>query len=152
MAKIWLFLSAIASASADSGSPVQKVVELLGECKAKVLADLAEETAAMQEFSAYCDNEAKEKAYGIKQATGALEDLAATIEDATATIATCDDGISELGTVIAGKEKELGDAQGVRGEDHENFVSAEKELIESIDQLGRAASVLKKGISLAQAR
>jgi hypothetical protein len=150
MAKIWVFFLAVAAA--DSGSPVQKVVELLGECKAKVLADLAEETKAMQEFSAYCDNEAKEKAYGIKQATGTLEDLAATIEDATATIATCDDGISELGTVIASKEKELSDAQGVRAEDHDNFVSAEKELVESIDQLGRAASVLKKGMSLAQMR
>jgi len=150
MAKAWFVLLALAAA--DSGSPVQKVVELLGDCKAKVLADLQEETTAMQEFSAYCDNEAKGKAYGIKQATGALEDLAATIEDATATIATCDDGISELGTVIASKEKELEDAKGVRGEDHENFVSAEKELVESIDQLGRAASVLKKGMSLAQMR
>lgn len=152
MAKIWFFLPVMAAVSAESGSPVQKVVELLGECKAKVLADLAEETTAMQEFSAYCDNEAKEKTYGIQQATGALEDLAATIEDSTATIATCDDGISELGTLIAGKEKELSDAQGVRGEDHDNFVSAEKELVESIDQLGRAASVLKKGMSLAQMR
>jgi hypothetical protein len=57
-----------------------------------------------------------------------------------------------LGTVIAAKEKELSEAKGVRAEDHANFVSAEKELVESIDQLGRAASVLKKGMSLAQMR
>merc|ERR1719424_2608315 len=106
----------------------------------------------MREFSAFCDNEAKEKGHGIQTATGSIEDLSATIEDATATIATSDDEISTLGTVIAGKEKELTDAEAVRAEAHGNFVSAEKELVESIDQLGRAASVLKKGASLAQMR
>jgi len=145
-------LLAVAAVLAEAGSPVQKVVELLGQCKAKVLADLDMETKAMQEFSAYCDSEAKEKAYGIASAKSAIEDLSATIEDATATIATCDDEISTLGTVIAGKEKELSAAKAVRAEDHGNFISAEKELVETIDQLGRAASVLKKGMSLAQTR
>jgi hypothetical protein len=89
---IFIFaLLATAAVSAEAGSPVQKVVELLGQCKAKVLADLDEETKSMQEFSAYCDSEAKEKAHGIKTASSAIEKLSATIEDATATIATCDD-------------------------------------------------------------
>jgi len=137
---------------ASAGSPVQKVVELLGECKAKVLADVDKETAAMKEYTAYCDDEAKEKAYAIETATGALETLAATVESSTATIATSDDEISTLGTVIADKEKELSDATAVRKEEHENFAASEKELLETVDQLGRAASVLKKGMSLAQTR
>jgi len=137
---------------ASAGSPVQKVVELLGECKAKVLADVKEETAAMKEYTAYCDDEAKDKGYAIKTATGAIEELKATIESSTATVATCDDEISTLGTVIAGKEKELSEAKAVRKEEHDNFVASEKELVETIDQLGRAAAVLKKGMSLAQTR
>jgi chromosome segregation ATPase len=137
---------------ASAGSPVQKVVELLGECKAKVLADVKEETAAMKEYTAYCDNEAKEKGYAIETATGEIEGLQATIESSTATVATSDDEISTLGTVISNKEKELSDASAVRKEEHDNFVASEKELVETVDQLGRAATVLKKGMSLAQTR
>jgi len=137
---------------ADAGSPVQKVVELLGECKAKVLKDLEAEKASMTEFSAYCDDEAKEKGYAIETAAGSIETLKATIEESTATIATSDDEISTLGTVIATKEKELADATALRKSGNADFVVAEKELLETIDQLGRAATVLKKGMSFAQTR
>jgi chromosome segregation ATPase len=145
---VWLSVTALACA----GSPVQKVVELLGSCKAKVLADVEEEQKAMQEFSNYCDNEAKEKAYAIETAGRSIEDLSATIESNTASINALDDEVSTLGGVIAGKEKELADATVERKGEHANFLAAEKELVESVDQLGRAAAVLKKGASLAQMR
>jgi len=146
-----LFLLAT-SAAASKASPVQKVIELLLECKAKVESDLAEETKAMTEFTAYCDGEAKDKGYAIETAARAIEELKATIEDSGATITTSEDEISTLGSSIAAKEKELTEAKKVRDEQHENFVSAEKELVTSVDQLGRAAAVLKKGMSLAQMR
>merc|ERR1719395_308960 len=98
MMKITLLCSLAILASA--GSPVQKVVELLGECKAKVLADVETETAAMKEYSAYCDDEAKEKGYAIETATGAIEELKATVESSTATIATSDDEAKEKGYAI----------------------------------------------------
>lgn len=145
-----VLLLAVGVFMANAGSPVQKVVELLGECKQKVLKDLEAEKASMTEFSSYCDDEAKEKSYAIETATSSIEGLEATIEQSTATIAESDDEVSTLGTTIADKEKELTDAQGVRKTEHENFVAAEKELIETIDQLGRAATVLKKGMSFAQ--
>jgi len=147
-----LLLAFAVLAVAEAGSPVQKVVELLGECKQKVLNDLAEEKKGMVEFTKYCDDEAKEKGYAIETATNAIEDLKATIEQCTATIAGSDDEVSTLGTTIAAKEKELTEAQGVRKGEHDDFVAAEKELIESVDQLGRAATVLKKGMSFAQMR
>jgi len=61
---ILIFL--VGLSTVDAGSPVQKVVELLGECKQKVLNDLEEEKKSMTEFTAYCDNEAKEKGYDPK--------------------------------------------------------------------------------------
>jgi len=147
-----VLLVCLGTVMVNAGSPVQKVVELLGECKQKVLKDLEAEKASMTEFSSYCDDEAKEKGYAIETATTGIETLKATIEDCTATIGTSDDEVSTLGTTIASKEKELADAQGVRKTEHDNFVAAEKELIETIDQLGRAATVLKKGMSFAQTR
>merc|ERR1719388_781793 len=106
----------------------------------------------MQEYTAFCDNEVKDKAYAIETSAKAIEESKATIADSKATIATSEDEIATLGTHIAAKEKELAAAQKVRGEEHENFVAAEKELVTSIDQLGRAVTVLKKGGAFAQMR
>jgi hypothetical protein len=145
-ARWFIFLSFTASSAvADQGSAVQKVIQLLGECKAKVLKDLDAETAAMKEYTAFCDNEVKDKMYAIETAGRGIEEAKATISDSEATIATAEDEIATLGTHIAAKEKELAEAQKVRSEEHDNFVAAEKELVTSIDQLGRAVTILKKG-------
>jgi len=127
-----------------------KVVELLEECKAKVSKDLAAETTAMQDYSTFCDDELKDKAYAIETAGRSINDLSASVEDSKATISTLSDEVTTLGSAMAGKEKELYDATTVRNQAHDDFVAAEKELVNSADQLARAASTLKKGMSLAQ--
>jgi len=129
-----------------------KVVELLDECKAKVAKDLAAEASAMEEYTTFCDDELKDKAYAIETATSKIGDLDATIADAQATIAETADEITTLGTVIAGKNKELYDAGEVRKEGNTEFVAAEKELVTTVDQLSRAAALIKKEMSFAQTR
>merc|ERR1719159_149195 len=106
----------------------------------------------MQEYTAFCDNEVKDKAYAIQTAEKGIEEAKATIADSEATVSTADDEIATLGTTIAAKEKELATAQKMRAEANANFVSAEKELVTSVDQLGRAVTVLKKGSAFAQMR
>jgi len=137
-------------ATAGAVSPVQKVVELLDECKAKVQKDLDAEAKAMEEYTAFCDDELKDKAYAIETAGRSIADLTATAEDSTATIAALEDEVATLGTTIAGKDKELYDAGVERKESKADFEAAEKELVTSVDMLGRAASVLKRGMSFAQ--
>merc|ERR1719240_915926 len=131
-------------------SPVQKVVELLYECKAKVQSDLDLEAKGMEEYLTFCDDELKDKGYAIETAARSIEDLSATIEDAKAQITELSDEISTLGSTMAAKEKELMEVTKSREEQHENFVAAEKELVTSIDQLSRAAAVLKRGMSFVQ--
>merc|ERR1740127_76209 len=79
-----------------------------------------------------------------------IGDLTATIDSSTANIGELSDEIATLGTTIAAKSKELGDATKVRGGQQADFQAAEKELVKSIDELGRAATVLKRGMSFAQ--
>merc|ERR1719301_425961 len=93
--------------TASAVSPVQKVVELLDECKAKVQKDLDAEAKAMEEYTAFCDDELKDKGYAIETATRSIEDLSATIEDCKAQVTELEATISTLGTTIAAKEKEL---------------------------------------------
>merc|ERR1719389_1452104 len=138
--------------TAQSVSPVMKVVELLDECKAKVSKDLAAEADAMEKYTTFCDDELKDKGYAIETAASKIGDLEATIADAEATIAETNDEIATLGSVIAGKNKELYDAGVVRKQGNADFVAAEKELVTTVDQLSRAGALIKKEMSFAQGK
>merc|ERR1719235_2594569 len=137
-------------AFAASGSAIAKVVELLDECKAKVQKDLDAEAKLMEEYTTFCDDELKDKGYAIETAGRAIGDLTATVDSSTANIGQLSDEIATLGTTIAAKSKELSDATKVRAAGSADFKAAEKELLTSIDELGRAATVLKCGLSFAQ--
>merc|ERR1719333_906624 len=137
-------------AVAHAVSPVQKVVELLDECKAKVQKDLDAEAKMMEEYTTFCDDELKDKGYAIETAGRAIEDLTATVDSSTANIGELSDEIATLGTTNAAKSKELADATKVREAGNADFVAAEEELLKSIDEPGRAATVLKRGMSFAQ--
>merc|ERR1719316_135449 len=106
----------------------------------------------MEEYTTFCDDELKDKAYAIETAGSKIGDLQATIADAQATKAETSDEITTLGTVIAGKNKELYDAGEVKKEGSATFVAAEKELVTTVDQLSRAAALIKKEMSFAQTR
>merc|ERR550537_1247703 len=140
----------VGTASAANVSPVQKVIELLDECKAKVQKDLAAEAEVMEEYVTFCDDELKEKGYAIETAKREMGDLGATIEDSKATIIEKGDEISTLGTEIAAKEKELAAATEVRAAKNEEFVAAEKELVKSVDECSRAVTALEKGMAFLQ--
>merc|ERR1719230_906963 len=136
--------------AARAVSPVQKVVELLDECKAKVQKDLDAEAKAMEEYLTFCDDELKDKGYAIETAGRTIDDLTATIDSSTANVGELSDEIATLGTTNAAKSKELADATKVREGQQEDFQAAEKELVKDIDMLSRAATVLKRGMSFAQ--
>merc|ERR1719313_2322378 len=132
-------------------SPVQKVIQLLDELKGKVAADLAAEEKLMEEYTSWCDEEANEKEDAITSSKRTIEDLSATIEDAKASVVTLTSDIDDLTTKISSSEKELSDAKGLRNEEHAVFLASEKELVETVDGLDRAITVLKKNLSLLQA-
>merc|ERR1719428_2057162 len=58
--------------------------------------------------------------------------------------------LSTLGSTIAAKEAELADAQKVRSAKNAEFVTAEKELVKSVDECSRAVVALEKGMALLQ--
>lgn len=141
-----------AVATKDGGSPVQKVIELLDDMKAKIEKDLAAESASMEEFLSFCDGETKEKMFAMKTSDTTIADLSAVVQESKATIAAMEDSVAELGSLISAKEKELAEATAVREGENADFVSAEKELVKSVDSCSRAATALSKGLSFAQIR
>merc|ERR1719473_1762839 len=150
MKAVCVLLLVLGAAEAEKGSPVQKVIELLDEMKAKIESDLEAESAAMEEYLAFCDDETKEKANAMKTADATIENLNAIIEESKATITAKDDEVATLGTTISDKTSELEKVTSVREEENANFVAAEKELVTSVDECARAATALEKGLSLLQ--
>merc|ERR1719161_1666950 len=115
-----------------------------------VMNDLAAEEKEMTEYSTYCDDELEKKGYQIKTATREIADLQATIEDSKATIAMKDDEIVTLGSELAKLDGELATATAERSSAHTTFLGTEKELVTTVDQMGRAIIEIKKSMSFLQ--
>merc|ERR1719473_618281 len=152
MKAVCVLLLVLGAAEAEKGSAVQKVIELLDEMKSKITSDLEAESAAMEEYLAFCDDETKEKVNAMKTADASIADLKAIIEESKATIVAKEDEVATLGTVISDKTTELEKATKVRESQNADFVAAEKELVTSVDECARAATALEKGLSLMQMR
>jgi len=127
------------------GSAVVKIIEMLGDMKAKTKADIEAETAEMEEFVQYCSDSSKEKKFALKTAARSIVDNTALIEKSKATISELEDEVQEMGTVISEKEAELKDATAIRDTEQMDFKAVETDLLESIRQLGGAIVEVKKG-------
>jgi len=150
-----LMLIAMISAAeghTTSTSPVQKVIELIEEMKGKVTSDLAAEEKAMEDYSAFCDKTMSEKGYAIETAGKAIADLGATIADCKAQVTSLEDDIVTLGSDLAKKDGEVASATAVRKEEHATFLATEKELVGTVDQLGRAIFEIKKSMAFLQVK
>jgi hypothetical protein len=144
-------IAAVATgASASAVSPVQKVIQLLGELKVKVENDISAESKAMDEYTEFCDDEITEKKHSIDIASREIEGYNAVIEESTGKITEYESVLADSGAEIAAKQGELKDAKALRATENGDFKAAEKELVDSIDMLSRAASVLKRELSFAQ--
>merc|ERR1719395_437451 len=122
--------------SKDRGnSMIAKVIEMLGEEKDKIKADLAAEEKTMAEYMTWCDDTQDEYFYGIKSAKAKLEELTATITDNTAQIAALDEELTELGNEIAERQSEMDEANAIRAKDHEEFLKAETEQSAMVEEL-----------------
>jgi hypothetical protein len=146
-----IFVAAAASTVLAS-SPVGKVIQLIDELKAKVSADLKNEAGLMEEYTSFCDDEQTQKGFAIKTATREIEELEAIIESTTSKITNLKSIIEESGAAAASKSQELHEATEVRNSENKDFQAAEKELVESIDTLARAAVIIKRELSFVQGK
>jgi len=133
-----------AVAGRADGSVVQKVIEMLQENKVKIMADLKAEETEMAAYSQFCDDDITAKGYAIKTAARAIVDLDATVADAKAQSNAAEDEIATLGNVMAEKDRELSEAAAARKAERANFVTTEKALVASVDQLEKATVLMKR--------
>merc|ERR1719352_512092 len=121
-----------AAASANTASPVTKVIELINELKVKVQKDLEAETKAMAEYSQFCDDEQTAKGFAIKTADRSIDGYNAVIDESTGAIGSLSSQIDAAGSEIASKTAELKSATNIRSNENGDFKAAEKELVEAV--------------------
>jgi peptidoglycan hydrolase CwlO-like protein len=141
----WAFAVAYAAtASADEGSPIGKVIEMISDLQAKVIKEGEEVQKTYEEFSEWCEERSKEVMFEIKTGKGEVESLKASIEKEGANIATQTSAIEDLAGEIATDEADLAAATKIREKENADFTAQEKDLVETIDTLERAIGIIEK--------
>jgi len=153
MAKTAALLGLIGAAGAraeDAGTnPLAQVIKMANELSAKVKADGDAEAKAYKEYFEWCDDVSKEKQYEIETTTSQKEKLTAKISELAANIETGESTIAELAEKISTNSADLKSATDIRKKESADFAASEKELIETVDVLGRAIGVLEKELGSA---
>merc|ERR1719262_1688668 len=99
----------------------------------------------MEEFTKWCDEESNAKEDAITSAQRTMNDLSATIEDATGSVSELNSETDSLASKISTTDADLAAATKIRNDERASFEKTEKELSETIDTLERAIVVLKRG-------
>jgi len=128
-------------------SPIEKVLQLLGDLQAKIIKEGESVEKLFEEFTDYCKGGSKDTQFAIKTAKGDAERFAATKEETAAEIVELETKIGELSDTIASNGKDLKAATAIREKEAKDFEAADAELTETIGMLRRAIAILEKEMS-----
>merc|ERR1719367_160858 len=148
-ATVLLVFYAVASTCHVTGermqmSPLSKVLDLMADLAAKITKEGEAEAKAYTEYFDWCDDMARNAGFEIKTAEAKKEKLEGLIGELTSTISVCTSKIDDLVAAIASDDGELKDATTVRGKEATDFAKNEAELMDVIDTLARAISLISK--------
>jgi len=139
-----VLLVALAAAAGATANPLGKVIELLDSLAAKISAEGEAETKAYEEFVAWCEDAAANKGFEIKTATTKKGELEAAIGKNAGNIEASTAKIEELTGTIAKDDADLKAASAERELERADFLANEKEMMETLDVLDRAITILSR--------
>merc|ERR1719498_2151308 len=133
---------------ATSVTPIQKVITMLTDMKAKGAAEKEAEAASFAEYQTFCKETAWDKTTSIKTATAAIEQLSADIDKGTSDAAEAAKAISTLDADLTAWKKDITVQTRERKEAKAVFDTVHADYTESIDAVERALATLKAGPGL----
>jgi len=135
-------------------SPISKVFSMLSDLQSSIKKEGQVAQSQFEKFEAWCVDRAKDVGFEITTGKTDVENLKASIAEETAHISSLTTKIDELAADIAQDDADLKAATAIRSKEAADFAAAEKELLETIDVIGRASGVLeremRKGTSMMQ--
>jgi len=135
---------ALLCALCAADSPISQVLSLLTKLQKTVIADGEVEQKQYEEFADWCEDQAKQRQYEVKTGTAQRDDLRAAIEKASADQDALRAEVGDVSQKIATNEGDLNAAADIREKEHGAFAKEEKELVDTVDTLQRAQSVLAR--------
>jgi len=146
-------LAASLVSTAHASSPVNKVISMLDDLHAQIVKEGEVAKTEYDEYAAWCEERSRNLGFEIQTGTSESEELTASIAADTATLSELASKADDLRAAIATGEKDLKGAEAIRAKEAADFAAEEKELLETIDVLARATTILERqagGASLAQ--
>lgn len=140
--KVALFVFGALAASARV-TPVQKVLQMLGEMVAKGENSMEAEKKLMATYDEFVSDENTRLSQNIRTATSDIDKLTAFITKTDDDIRVLGNEIGELDDLIQQKEGELADATSLRQQENAEYQAQQTDLAESVDALQRAIDKLK---------
>jgi len=125
-------------------SPIAKIIQMISDLQAKILAEGAQSQKVYEEFAEYCEHRSKDLQYEIKTGKDEKGELEATIAKEDAKSGALGEKIDELAGAIATDEGDLKKATEIREREFADFSAEEKELLEVIDMIKRAIGILER--------
>merc|ERR1719305_85839 len=137
-------LALYVGASAETVTPVQKVIQLLNGMVEKGKKEKHEEQVQFAAYKQFCDDTTVEKQRAIKEANEMIEILQADIQKYEADAAQLAKEIAKHDEDISTWEGDFKAASKVREIEHTDYVATLKDYTESIDALDEGIATLKK--------
>merc|ERR1719197_364755 len=145
MAVALLLLTGVSGIKEESKvTPIQKVLTLMEELKAKGIKEKNAEETRFSAFAQWCQNTKKAKNGEIDAGNQKIETLNAEIEKARVLISKLTDRILELEEDVGRWKKDQKSATTVRDAERADFTATVTDYSESIDAVSGAIAVLKK--------
>merc|ERR1719517_126201 len=140
-----LALLALATpACGTDANPLSEVISLMDSLTAKIVAEGEAELKAYKEFFEWCDDAARNLKNEITTATAQKEKLEVAIGKNAGDIEASSAKIEALAGSIASDDSDLNDATLIRKKEAADFAANEAELVDVIDTLSRAISILER--------
>merc|ERR1719316_1624677 len=136
--------SLVSSANAAEVNPIEKILEMISDLQAKVISEGEDAQKEYDEYAEWCEDRSTKLGFEIKTGKANVEELEATIEEETSTSAALETKIEELSESIQTAESDLDAATKIREKEAADFAAEEKELVQVLDMLERATSILSK--------
>jgi len=125
-------------------TPIEKVLQMMGEMKAKGEAEKQYEAVKFSAFDQWCQGVIRVKTNEITTGTTKMEELSAEMEQCSVNIRSLTARIEELDEDVGRWAKDQEAASAVRGKEQADFKMTVSDYAESLSALAGAIDVLKK--------
>jgi len=144
--RILLILAGLSCAYSNEAdvTPMTKVVQLLGDLKVQLEEDGQKEAENYNEYNHWCDLEAQDSKVTISDTKAKIEDIESFLQEQEAFREKLQSEIEETAAEVAGNEQDLSEAKQQRSREHEVYMAAETEYVQSVQQLELAIETMQK--------